>query len=182
MALCGYVTAIIEVVSNVGNVGAQCHAHSSLTTKLVGQLLHSACQEVVGAAVEVQLLQRVPPMCIIASTDQNDIGLKPDGCWLDDLVESKAGCSLSRTNCKVRSSCCLLCGYYFADIKHSTRSSRVKLCDSYWSNNIGATSNMHLQTSICLQSNSSRIKICDGTFYPSQHLSRAQKMDSSMND
>ena len=60
---------------------------AELTTELVGQLLHPPGQKMVCAAVEVELFEWIPPVSVIASTDQNDVGLDPNCCWLDDLVK-----------------------------------------------------------------------------------------------
>lgn len=73
--------------------------HTALTTEFVGELLHPTSQEMVCAAVKVELLQRIPPVCIIASTNQNDIRLESNRCWLYDLVKSQTCSSLSRSNC-----------------------------------------------------------------------------------
>ncbi len=75
------------------------HGSNELTAQFVGELLDAAGEEMIGAAVKVKLLQGVSPVCIIPSTDQNDIGLKPYGSWLNDLVKGNASCCISRANC-----------------------------------------------------------------------------------
>ncbi len=70
-----------------------------LTAQLVGELFDAAGEEVVGAAVEVELFQGVPPVGVIPGTDQDDIWLEAYSCRLNDLVKSKTSCCVPRANC-----------------------------------------------------------------------------------
>ncbi len=75
------------------------HAQDKLTAQLVGELFDAAGEEVVGAAVEVEFFQGVPPVGVIPSTDQDDVWLEAYGCRLDDLVKRKTSCCVPRANC-----------------------------------------------------------------------------------
>lgn len=77
---------------------------AKLTAQLVGELFDAAGEEVVGAAVEIELFQRVPPVGVIPGTDQDDVWLEAYGCRLDDLVKRKTSCSVPRANCIATSS------------------------------------------------------------------------------
>ncbi len=75
-----------------------------LTAQLVGELFDAPGEEVVGAAVEVELFQGVPPVGVIPSTDQDDVWLEAYGCRLNDLVKRKTSCCVPRANCTATNS------------------------------------------------------------------------------
>jgi len=75
-----------------------------LTAQLVGELFDAPGEEVVGAAVEVEFFQGVPPVGVISSTDQDDVWLEAYGCRLDDLVKRKTSCCIPRSDCTATNS------------------------------------------------------------------------------